>query len=466
MIKEITLSILTAMALNATTITGIGYADLSNEAKKEALGDLSHKISVDVQSDFKSITSSMGKEYQKSNEKLLHLSSNLPILGVSFQELVDNTLVKSTATLDSMTAINLYTLELKRLRRNIEQSILDIETTKDDTLKYEILNQLLNDVENFNKHKIVATLLKATNLPLLSITKSEIRTKLHKYIQNTPSLKIASMLLSKNITQSNIYISAIRVNGSKDITQFAKLLKSEISTQLDTVKIPSKAIYFLRGRYEILKDKIFISTTLSDRNNKILQTNTVSLQASAYENTHYKPRTKTFDASLNSEYIKSDTLSVQVGFRGYNRTDGIDLYKGDKVDIIIKTNKPICYFLLGHTLKENDKFSQVLPIGSDNSPFINRITGDDVNKNISIADDVPIASPYGSENLQVFASTFTKKGTCPLVVPNTDENKDGYFVIQGKPTKVVSQTRALNMSQKRLKVEKSEASISFTSFER
>ncbi len=368
--------------------------------------------------------------------------------------------------INSKTALFLYETEINRLEKNISQSMKDIKNSKNDDKKYTILNQVLQDIENFNKHKIVAIVLGAKNLPDLSTSKSEVTNKLQTYISSVPSIKIASEILTSNINQKGIYISAIKPNGSNEITQFSKLLKSQMSTKLNVVKQPTDAQYFLRGNYEILKNSIFVTINLSDINNNIIQTNTTSLTQKAYKNTKYKPSTKTFDKAMNSESIKSGKLNVQIGFRGYSRADGIDLNYGDTVDIVVKTNKSMCYFLLGHTLKYNDKFSYVLPIGSDNSPFINNITGDDVNKNISIADDVPVDAPYGSENLQIFSSTLKKDGSCPLVVPMSEENDDGYFVVGGKPSSVVAKTRGLNMKKKKFKIEKSEASISFTSFEK
>jgi hypothetical protein len=124
----------------------------------------------------------------------------------------------------------------------------------------------------------------------------------------------------------------------------------------------------------------------------------------------------------------------------------------------------MCYFLLGHTLHKDTKFSYPLPIGRDNSPFTNKITGEDVNRNITIADEVPISKPFGSENLQIFSSTLKKDGSCPLVIPNTKENVDGYSVVSGIPANVVMKTRGLNIKKKRFKVEQSESSVSFTSF--
>ena len=335
----------TITTLNATEITSQGYANNKTDSKKEALSTLSNKISVDVKSDFKTYTSVLDKDYKKDTKKLIHLSSNLPLKGVVFYDDEEYDSIVTTAILSSKNSLNSYIVELKRLNKNISQSTKQLKSTKDNNQKYNILNQLIKDIENFNKHKIVATL-----------------------------------------------------------------------------------------------DK------------------------QAYKHTKYKPSTKTFDESLNSGFVKSGKLSVNIGFKGFSRADGIDLNDGDIVDIIVKTNKPICYFLLGHTLKEDSKFSYILPIGSDNDPYINQITGNDVNKNIIIVDEVPISTPFGSENLQIFASTLKKNGNCPLVVPHCTEDEKGYCVVDGKPNKVILRTRALNIKKKKFKIEQSEASISFTSF--
>ena len=63
------------------------------------------------------------------------------------------------------------------------------------------------------------------------------------------------------------------------------------------------------------------------------------------------------------------------------------------------------------------------------------------------------------------ASTFSKNGKCPLVVPKCkDDEETELCIIGGKPSKVVSDTRALNVNAKKAKVEKAEANISWTSF--
>ena len=454
--NTILISLLTTSLLYSSTITGVGFGDQTKEAKKEALADLSNKISVDVKSHFKTITQSSSNNYDKKNINIIDISSNLPLKGVQYDTLVKDKIIKITATINSNKALGIYEKELIILKANIADSLLSLKTTKNDNLKFTILNQLLKDIKNFKNHKTVALLLGGKKLPTLKITKNYIENKIKQYQLSIPTIKIASQIATKDITQTNIYLSAIKPNGSNDITQFAKLLKNDMSTHLKITKYSKNADYFLRGSYEILKNSISIILNLSDKNNNILKTTTILLNKKAYQNIKYKPTTKTFDNAINSEFVKSGKLYVNIGFKGFNRADSIDLNKGDVVDIVVKTNKPICYFLVGHTLNNNDKFSYLL--SQDN------LTGADVNRYITILEDIPIDAPYGSETLQIFASTFPKNGKCPLKPPVCKENDDGYCVIRGTPQDVVVSTRGLNISKKKVKIQKAEAYINWTSF--
>jgi esterase/lipase superfamily enzyme len=463
MLRVSSILLATSLVLNAVTITAQGYANNEKDSQKEALSSLSGQISVDVKSDYQTYTSVVGGDYQKNKQKLIQLSSSLPIKGASFNSQLQDDIILTTATLSSQTALKIYEFELERLSKNISFNQDILNSTHDNSIKYNTYKDLLKDVENFNKHKIVATMLKGKNLPSINITISNIKQNLQALENKVPSIDLASKLLTKGIKQKSIYLSAIKSTGSTQVTQFAKVLKDTMSNSLKTVQKSSNAKYFLRGNYEILKDSIFVTINLSDRNNEIVLTKTVTLSPSAYEHTKYKPTTVSFDEALNTGFVKSGKFTVDIGFRGYSRSNGIDLVEGDSVDFVVKTNKPMCYFLVGHVL--DDQFSYVLPIGSDNSPFINKITGSDVNQNIVIYEDAIMEAPFGSENLQIFASTLGKNGSCSLQVPQCEENQDGYCVIKGKPSQVVKNTRGFSLKKKKkVKIEKAENSISYTSF--
>jgi hypothetical protein len=450
--------------LYGVSITGVGYGGDEKSSLKDSLSDLSNKISVVVKSDFTTITNNINKKYSKDSSQKVSLSSNLPVKGYKVKTIDEVPDVKTTVILDSINSLGVYEMELKRLKRNISNALISLKKTKNKNIQYDILHSILKDIDNFNKHKVVAFLLKGKNLPDLDITRADIKSKIQKLENKISSIEIASKVLTRGIKKKNIYISAIKLNGNPEITQFAKILKNNMRARVDSSKNTLNADYFLRGSYEILKDSIFVSINLSDVNNVVLKTWTARLGKMAYKDTVYRAKTKTFDEAMNDGFIKSGKLFVNVGFKGYDRSDGIDLEEGDEVDIVVKTNKAICYFLLGHTIQKKKKFSYVLEIGSDNSPFINKITGSDVNKNIIIVEDVPVSTPFGSESLQIFASSFNKKAKCPLVVPKCEFDNDGYCVVSGKPSKVVSSTRALNLKKKKFKIEKSEDSVRWNSF--
>jgi len=451
--------------LYALSIEGNGISPIEKKAKKEALEDLSNNISVEVKSEFISQTKVTNKSYKKVQESLLHLSSHLPIKGVTYHIQKENDLFKVTASLSSERSLNVYKEELIRLKENIQKSSELLNHKQTTQSKYIILNNLLQDIENFNAHKTVAMVLGGEDLPSISLTKNEVILQMKKIEKDISSIALASKVVTKEIEDYQpIYISAIRVSGSNEITQFAKLFKESLATDLHTTKYSDQAHYFLRGDYEILKNTLFVTLYLSDAHNNILKTFTLKLQEDAYKDTKYKPSIKSFDESIRSDFVQSGNLSVKIGFKGYLRDNGIDLYGGDHVDIVVKTNKPICYFLLGHTLKKDEKFSYLLPIGSDEAPFTNKITGAEVNTNVTILDDILIDKPYGNENLQIFASTLKKDGQCPLAIPKCQENEDGYCIVYGKPSKVVGHTRALNLKKRSHKIQKAEDSISWTSF--
>jgi hypothetical protein len=448
------------------SITGVGYGSDERSSLKESLSDLANKISVVVKSDLTTITHNISKKYSKDSSQKVSLSSHLPIKGYKVKAKQSDLLTKTTVILSTKSSLGIYRVELERLKRNISNALISLKQTKNKDIQYDILHSLLKNIDNFNKHKVVAFLLKGKDLPDIGTTRTAIKLKIQKLENKISSIKIASKVLTRGITKKNIYISAIKINGNPEITQFAKILKDNMKARVDSSKNTLNADYFLRGSYEILKNSIFVSVNLSDSSNVVLKTWSARIGKMAYKDMAYRTKTKTFDESMNDGFIKSGKLFVNIGFKGFDRSDGIDLEKGDKVDIVVKTNKAICYFLLGHTIQKKKKFSYMLEIGSGESPFINQIMGSDVNRNIVIIEDISVEAPFGSESLQIFASLFTKNAKCPLIVPKCELDSDGYCVVSGKPSKVISHTRALNLKKKKFKVEKSEDSVRWDSFDR
>jgi len=463
-VKKTVLFLIIALSLYSVTISGVGIADTKKEAKKEALGDLSSNISAKVKSKFISQKEVFGKSIVVNRKNFISIGSNLPIKGVKFNTLEGARLTQVNALLSDENSLKLYKEELKRIKINITTLYQNLQKEKNKDIQYNILQSLLNLIESFNKHKIVAMILKGKNLPSLDITQEEIKLKLQKLQKDIKTLNIAAKVLSRGITKKNIYIYPIKPKNSNDITKLSRVLKKLLSANLNTKATPKEANYFLRGDYEILKNSIFVTINVQDINNNILKTNIVNIKKEAYKNIPYKPKTKTFDEALNSEIILSGDLRVKIGFKGFYQADGIDLNKGDKIDIVAKTNKAICYYLVGYVIRNREKFSYLLPIGSGDSPFINYVTGEDVNRYVTLFKDVEITEPLGRETLQIIASTL-KKSKCPLIVPKCKIKKD-FCIIGNNITSSLHKTRALSLKKSKNKVEKAEYFIHYRSFEK
>ena len=445
--------LVSAVGAFATTVMGTGVGMSKAESKRNALADLSHSISVSVRSDFFTYTASLGGKYKKNTQNKVRLSSSLPILSATFSLLDGVKMVRTVASISSEHSLQAYKNELARLKKEI--------TTLQDTKEYTLLKQLHSHITSFNKHKIVAVMLGGEGLASIALTEAEVLKQIVALEKRVPSLDVLAEVLVKGVGQEKIYLATIKTQGSKQTTQFARVLKQKMSTRLKSVKRSVDAKYFLQGHYDILQDAIFVSVSVVDENNEIVVSNTATVDSKAYRGMSYKPTTKSFDEAMNSGVVRRGKLRVHLGFLGYDREDGIDFDAGERLAVVVKSNQPICYFLQGHILDKHKPYSYVLPIGSGGEPFVGRLTGEDVNVVTTILEGVEVASPYGSEALQIFAQTLPSNNKCSLKVPKCEENADGLCTTKDKPSKTISKTRALVVKNK---LEKAEAKIEFTSF--
>ena len=460
--KKILFLGLSIFLLNATvpvTITGKAEG-VGEKPKKEALSDLSNQISVEVSSDYTQIAQKLRNSYKDSKKSVIEVKSELPLKSVRFVYEDGSTL----AVLNSTLALKVYKEELNRLKKEINSIQNSLKKNSSNTQKYRLYKQLLEDVDMFNKNKIVAVILRGENLPTINITEAEIKSQLENLSQKVDSIDLAAEILSRGITQNKIYIYPIKTDVSDEVTQFARVLKEKLSNYIHTTYKPKDAKYFIRGNYEILNDKIFVTIKLLDMNNNVLKSNSVTLRQEAYSSMNYNPQTISFDESINNSFTKNE-FKVDFGIKGYYSSKGIDLRGGDSINLVVKTNKEMCYYIVGHTLESNGrKYSYLLPLkdGEGREAFIDRITGSDVNKNVALF-DMDVVKPFGRETLQLFAQTLVH-GKCNIQIPKCEWHGD-LCIITGSPSKVVKNTRALALHKPK-KAKKAEAMIDFTSFEK
>ncbi len=454
--KNLLFLLLSVSILSAKVITGIGYSDEESEARDFALSDISKQISTEVLSEFNIITSSFNGDLQSIKENIVKTKSELPILGAKFIYKRDKGIVE--ARLDSKEVLYLYEGNLKELKKEIDVLNKLINSTKDQTKLYDLYSNLKMNFEIFNKYKIVALLLESKDIPQLNINASKINTKLIELSKEVESIDLAAKLLSQSFNQRDIFIYPTKNGISAEITPFAKVFKENLGKYIKTSHSYIDAKYFLSGKYEILDNKIFISYSLIDKENKVLKQNSIMLSEKAYAGLRIKPQSITFDEEIHSGFLKSSDLKIDIAFKQQGVKD-ILLFEGDSVDLVVKTNKPVYFYLVGHILHEDKKSSYLVELQPDafgKEKFVYRLGGSDVNIPISLG-EFEISEPFGFESIQMFASTKPIKND----IPNCTVDENELCIIGTDPKKVIAKTRAL-IRVKKKKVLKAEAILEYT----
>ncbi len=451
--KKTILSLCLVQSLFGLEIVGLGYGT-ENEAKKSALDDLSHNISVNVSSDYSSFISKDDKEnYNKKVNKLVTIKSELPILGAKFA--YENQSEMMRATLEDKIALSLYTTKLGDFKIEIQKLLAKIETTKNNDEKYSLYELTLNLFNSYEKHEIVALMLGYKRAEPLPISSTDIEAKMIALGKNINSIDLSTKLLAKNFTQKNIFIYPLTTNGSNEITPFATVLKDNLSSKVHQATSPNTSEYYLSGNYEVSNDGIFLTYNLLDKQNNTLKSSSLFLDKVAYKNLRATPNNLTFDqeVELSKDKLKSE-LKVELSFKEFG-SKNVLLKSGNEVELIAKSNRQAYIYLIGHTLHENEKFSYLVELqeASGDERFIYTLGASEVNRPIPLPLSFVISEPYGYESIQMFASTSKPElPTCSML--------DGLCVIGNQPQIVVAKTRALK-AKKQGEI-KAEASLSFT----
>jgi len=425
-----------------------------NEAKKTALDDLTHNISVVVQSDYNSFVSKDDKNnYNKQINKLVSIKSELPILGAKFAYEKQSEMM--TVQLQSDTALKLYTTKLNEFKIEIDKLLKKIETSKSADEKYSLYELTLNLLNSYEKHEIVALMLGLDKKEPLQISSTDIETKMIALSKNINTIELASKLLAKNFKQKNIFIYPLTTNGSHEVTPFARVLRDTVASNINIAQTPKESEYYLSGTYTIAKDGLFLTYNLQDKQNNTLKSSSLFLDSTAYKNLEAKPKNLTFDEEVENgkDKLKSD-LKVDLTLKDFGSKQVL-LKSGDEVQLIAKSNRQAYIYLIGHTLHENEKFSYLVELQEANGDerFLYTLGAADVNKPIPLPLSFTVSEPYGYENIQMFASTSKPElPTCKM--------RDGLCVIGDQPKIVVAKTRALKA--KKQDEMKAEASLSFT----
>jgi len=173
---------------------------------------------------------------------------------------------------------------------------------------------------------------------------------------------------------------------------------------LPTTTSLDKATFLITGSYSILEDRIELNLKTVDKEQKNVKSASFRFLPSAYEGLRVKPETVDLKNLISQGLVLNNELRPEL--RTSIGKTNLLFYNQDKVELFVKMNKPGYLYIMGHVNNPGGRFSYLLPINGDEKKrdFVLFINADDANKWISL-DEFEIEAPYGTEILQVFAST-------------------------------------------------------------
>ncbi|HCV86367.1 MAG TPA: hypothetical protein DGB85_07220 [Deltaproteobacteria bacterium] len=114
-------------------VTGEGVGSTKEQAKKEALADLSQNISVEVKSVQTQLSELMGENFHQDASSIIQLESRLPLLGTESFVVKDVDYYSALARLSAQQAIPLYRTQLQEIDWEIKQAAQQLEQVEQNS---------------------------------------------------------------------------------------------------------------------------------------------------------------------------------------------------------------------------------------------------------------------------------------------------------------------------------------------
>ena len=431
-------------------VTGEGVGSTKEQAKKEALADLSQNISVEVKSVQTQLSELMGENFRQDASSMIQLESRLPLLGVESFVVEDVDYYSALARLSTQQVIPLYRTQLQEIDWEIKQATQQLQQAEQNSERENLLQVILEKLGNFKRHQTVLLVLGDTDLPKLEITETEIRSQLRK-VQNEPdSLEQAAKILTRDMQdRRGIYVYPFRTGSSQEVTPFAAALRGRLQQQLSTVRQPDQANLWLYGSYLITDQGLELSAHLTRSNNQqIEQSRSLFLPKKVYQGLKAEPSQISFEEQLQHNPDLLRKRDFRVSIRSNKGHQDLMFEEGEIIEIYVKVNKPGYFYIVGHTLAGEEPFSYLLELQEEADPprsFVQFVNTDDVNRWMSLG-EFEIYPPLGLEHLQVIASKEDLVQRLPEY--RFDEGSEFYLVGKG-PADGLAKTRAAKRPKKK-----------------
>ncbi|HHO58602.1 MAG TPA: hypothetical protein ENJ64_00065 [Thiotrichales bacterium] len=437
---------------HAAVLSGEAYGPTREEARKNALATLAESLVVEIKSEFKSEQTSDG--YTDASKRV-HTTSDLPLLGTDFTVIDKKGEYYCTVLMNSDRALPLYRKELARLATDIEALNKRQKKQKKTASRYRTLTELLAAVEQFDKHNTVAVMLggKAARSPVAA---ASVRSEILSIESVAPTLDIAADVLTRDLPATSYMVQAPLPAGSSQATAFSRIMRDKIAGRVRATEKKQPSSSYLKGSYEIGKSGITLAYRAVDYRGETVASRVVRLAPSAYRNIAYRPASVDFDQLLHEGYVRSNDFRAELNTN--QGKDSLLFQPGQTIELFAKLNAPGYFYIVSHNTSTAQSYLLELNDAPGKRAFVRYVNADDANRWISLG-EFEVSPPFGTENLQLVASSRDLAGKLPVTAYDDDT---GLYIVQAATVKdAVIKTRGLKPKRKK-GVKSAEATLSFT----
>ena len=225
-----------------------GYGETEAEARADAAAELSKYLYMSVDSRTVSTLLDDGQSNVGSYFSGTEISSQMPLLGVTYTDALEWEYFVSTAHMESSVSLPMY---YEALDATIDSLVMPDLTGVSSINAVKLLNEILEGLEEYRKLTYVTAALGGVYLKKPSVTEGEIKSLLAKMIGTIDSLEKAAQVLTRDCSYSGVYVEQPLPVTDNVASDFSAVFSNALSGALSgkTTTNMQTARYFLSTRY-------------------------------------------------------------------------------------------------------------------------------------------------------------------------------------------------------------------------
>ncbi len=382
----------------SATLIGTGYGKTKDEAKKEALSDLSQSVNVLVYSkherrvlvDKRNLAQSESSRFTKLISKVAFINPN-----ITYSK--EKKLIKAVAIVDNPKD---YALKMADLCEKIN-SLTTFSNNVSDEVIYRSLEKALPIYDEYESYETILHLLDYNDYPKPELSLGATRQKLIDLSTTPPNLEIAAEVLTNDIkSKPNIFVATPVISGTKEITDFSLFFKDVLESKVKAVKNQNIASYTLSCSYGTVAKDIIMNCSLLSGSSMALSSSMVKIPNHLIKG--MKSHSSSPNLALLVDEYENKNSSLKVNIKISSSENSTILNAGEKVTLLVKSNKKAYLYFVVYANTFDMQAASLMVIPKTNEYLLN-IKEKDINKWLSLG-MWKVSDVAGSYSIQVFAT--------------------------------------------------------------